>query len=559
MAVSGRNRYPQPFGEYVLIGRLGQGGMGTVHRAEQPRLNRQVALKMCRSDSDEGPPAALVARFRREVRAAGGLDHPNLCPVYDHGVIDGELFFTMPCYEGTTLKRWLAELITLDQRQAARLVAKVARAMQYAHDRGVVHRDLKPSNIMLAGGEPVVLDFGMADVAACTQFTRTGELLGTPAYMAPEQAESGNAAGPFSDVYSLGAILYELLTRELPFTGANHWVVLLNVRDKDPKPPRELRADIDEELERVCLKAMAKKPEDRHPSMAAFAEALEAFYLRDGDASVALVETHFWPPRPSGTPVPVQPWPPQPSESAPSPGGRGAGVQYGVPLATDLELRFAWCPPGVFRMGSPDDERGRFDDEGPQHRVTLTKGFWLGITQVTQAQWRAVMGSNPSNWKGLNLPVEGVTWDDCQSFCQRLGRLTSKKYRLPTEAEWEYAARAATTTAYHFGEDDRRLGEYAWFRDNSGRRTHPVAEKLPNAWGLYDTAGNVWEWCEDWFGAYPEDAVQDPTGDTNGLSRVLRGGSWRYGGARCRAAYRLRLEPDRRRNAVGCRIVLCQE
>jgi len=209
-------------------------------------------------------------------------------------------------------------------------------------------------------------------------------------------------------------------------------------------------------------------------------------------------------------------------------------------------MKFVWIPPGSFLMGSPPGERGRRHNEA-QHLVTLTKGFYLQTTEVTQGQWKEVMGDNPSYFSscGEDCPVERVSWEDVQEFIRRLNqRENSNRYRLPTEAEWEYAARAGSTTAFANGEirdtgcRDPNLDKIGWYCGNSGEKTHPVARKQPNAWGLHDMHGNVWEWCRDWEGDYPSAAVTDPTGPLSGEYRVVRGGSWTRGARRCRSAFR---------------------
>jgi len=209
-----------------------------------------------------------------------------------------------------------------------------------------------------------------------------------------------------------------------------------------------------------------------------------------------------------------------------------------IDLGDGVAMPMVEIKPGRFMMGSPASERDRQDNE-TQHSVTISKAFWLGQTEVTQAEWQAVMGTNPSAFKGdLNRPVETVSWDDAQEFCRRLSQKTGMTFRLPTETEWEYACRAGTTTAYSFGSDPARLVDYAWFDDNAGRSTHPVATKKPNAWGLHDMHGNVWEWCADWYGDYPSGAVTDPQGPRSGSDRVLRGGSWDNHSSFCRASVR---------------------
>ena len=234
-----------------------------------------------------------------------------------------------------------------------------------------------------------------------------------------------------------------------------------------------------------------------------------------------------------------------------------------IPLAEGVELDMIWIKPGTFIMGSPENELGRANDED-QHEVTLTQGYWLGKFEVTQAQYEAVMGKNPSYWywKGADLPVEMVCWNDAMEFCAKLtasekaaGRLPEGyEYTLPTEAQWEYACRAGTTTAFNNGTNIEtkeqidgvcpNLDEVGWYKYNSDEATHPVGQKQPNAWGLYDMHGNVWEWCKDWYGSYPSSAEMDPTGPDSGSDRVMRGGSW-YGSARsCRSAIRIYKYPD---------------
>ena len=217
--------------------------------------------------------------------------------------------------------------------------------------------------------------------------------------------------------------------------------------------------------------------------------------------------------------------------------------ELGVDLGKGIKLEMVLIPAGEFLMGSPDSDKDADADEKPQHRVRITKPFYLGKYLVTQEQWEAVMGSNPSYFKGPKNPVEQVSWEDCQKF---LGKLNAKsaagggKFQLPSEAQWEYACRAGSTTRYCFGDDASKLGDYAWYHANSGDTTHPVGGKKPNAWGLYDMHGNVWEWCQDWYGEgyYAKSPADDPSGPTAGSIRVIRGGGWGLPAGVCRSASR---------------------
>ncbi len=213
------------------------------------------------------------------------------------------------------------------------------------------------------------------------------------------------------------------------------------------------------------------------------------------------------------------------------------------------EMKFAWIPPGTFLMG------GNAVEDNPQHRVTISKGFWMGIFPVTQAQWQAVMGYNPSHFPGPDRPVETVSWDDCQEFCQKLAELTVKPIRLPTEAEWEYACRAGTTSEYFSGNGEDALRKVGWYSPNNKEQTHLVGEtKVANAWGLFDVHGNVWEWCQDYYGQLTSDNTNDPFNLKNGDARVFRGGSWCSDAANCRAAFRNGHAPSRRFGNVGLRV-----
>jgi formylglycine-generating enzyme required for sulfatase activity len=206
-------------------------------------------------------------------------------------------------------------------------------------------------------------------------------------------------------------------------------------------------------------------------------------------------------------------------------------------------IELVWCPPGTFRMGEGDEA----------YRVTLTKGFWLGKYPVTQREWTTIMGSNPSHFKnvGDRAPVENVSWHDAQEFLKKLG----DAFRFPTEAEWEYACRAGSSTAYCFGDDKAQLGDYAWYNENSDRTTHPVGQRKPNPWGIHDVHGNVWEWCQDGYGDYPAGSVTDPTEPPQAVLRVFRGGGW-CGNARfCRSAFRSKSVPTYRRDDLGFRPV----
>jgi formylglycine-generating enzyme required for sulfatase activity len=226
-----------------------------------------------------------------------------------------------------------------------------------------------------------------------------------------------------------------------------------------------------------------------------------------------------------------------------------------------------FIPPGLFRMGSPTNEVGRSTNESPQTQVTLTRGFFMGTYPVTQGQFLAIMGSNPTQFPGnTNRAEDEVTWTQATNYCALLTQQQTaaglippgSQYRLPTEAEWEYACRALTSTEFYYGDDSTytNLANYAWYSANSGNSTQPIGLKLPNPWGLYDMAGNVFEWCADWIGTYPGGSVTDPQGAPTGTERILRGGSWFNSGQFCRSAERESGNPIGSNSNIGFRVVL---
>lgn len=217
---------------------------------------------------------------------------------------------------------------------------------------------------------------------------------------------------------------------------------------------------------------------------------------------------------------------------------------------TEVEMKFAWIPPGRFLRGSSVNH-----SEKPVHRVSITEGFWMGIVPVTQFQFEAVLGYNLSTFRGLDRPVDNVSWFDAQEFCKEFGKLTSRAIRLPTEAEWEYACRAGTTSDYWTGYNFDDLKCAGWYDCNSNRQTQPVGKLAKNPWGLYDVHGNVAEWCQDWYrGYYTAEDQTDPQGQPDGDERVTRGGSWYAAAEFCRAAVRRGHVPSYRSDTVGFRV-----
>jgi formylglycine-generating enzyme required for sulfatase activity len=616
--------------KFRVVRELGRGGMGVIYLAQHRVMDKPVALKVIRPAVLDNPDA--LARFHAEVKAAGRLDHQNIARAHDADQA-GELhFLVMEFVEGVSLAQLLERKGRLPVAGACQCVRQAALGLQHAFEQGMVHRDIKPQNLMLTPkGVVKVLDFGLARLrsegAPGTRLTQLDAFMGTPEYVAPEQATDARQADTRADIYSLGCTLYALLTGRPPFQEDTLVKAVMAHIEKEARPPHELRPEVPPELSAVVAKMLAKDPARRYQRPIEVAQALAPFVKAGGKpvavrgASVSpavkaaeesgspfgglgdtpaptLPATKAKKGRPAKKPAPVAWWK-RPAllagawaalalavgvwlllgvvfrkgetsadtkkvadgkgvaDTKKVADGKGVAGAPPEPLAGDtvtssLGMKFAWIPPGTFLMGGD-----RYDDEKPVHRVRISRGFYLGAYPVTQKQWREVMGDNPSRFTGPDRPVEGVSWDDCQAFCKRLNGRDGKSYRLPTEAEWEYACRAGTTTEYYSGDGEAALKKVGWYAGNSNWETHPVGRLEKNAWGLYDMHGNVWQWCQDWYhGPHDGAAAVDPRGPDFGDYRIQRGGSWGSDAENCRAAYRAWDGPASRTDRVGCRVCL---
>ena len=229
-----------------------------------------------------------------------------------------------------------------------------------------------------------------------------------------------------------------------------------------------------------------------------------------------------------------------------------------IPVKDGICIEMVKVEAGTFMMGATSEMKNPYDDEKPVHQVTLTNDYYMGKYEVTQALWQVVMGKNPSYFKGDNLPVNYVRWKDCQRFISKLNSMTGRKFRLPTEAEWEYAARGGKKSRGYQYSGSSNISDVAWYDGNSGDKTHPVGSKQANELGIYDMTGNVLEWCQDWYGSYYSSSQTNPTGSDSGSARVSRGGGWNCNASYCRLSVRFYYTPDFRLDILGLRLALSE-
>ncbi len=524
----------QQIGPYRLNKFLGAGGFGGVFHASEMVRNtsvKEVAIKVIPESSDD----KLI-----ELTNSRKLEHPNLIKSYAVGEFTflktEMLYLVMELAQGS-LENHIAKA-SLSADEIKNITAQVAQGLNYLHRQNKVHRDLKPGNILKVNQQYKLADFGLIRTLNNKSHTQTVHNSGTIIYMPPE-AFRGDISSAW-DLWSLGIMLIQMTTNQLPYKFNNDinqlMAKVMNCELQIPSLPKEFKPIIE-----GCLQ------KDRKQRWTA-QQVLNALQPVGWNS----------PPSPPPAPAAVKKTIlPIPLIASPTP--------FTEKISNVVTLEMVSLPAGQFIMGSADSDPDAWDAEKPQHQVKVNS-FAIGKYPVTQAQYEAVMGTNPSHFKNnswlknnLQNPVENVSWNDAQAFCQKLSQITGKTYRLPTEAEWEYACRAGTTTRYYFGDDASQLGDYAWYKGNSQNTTHPVGQKKPNAWGLYDMIGNVWEWCEDnWHDNYigaPKDGSAWLTNDND--YPILRGGCWYNGPDGCRSAYRdfSLYRRDGLSNSYGFRVV----
>ena len=623
-------------GKYRVEVYLASGGFGNTYLATDTVFNEKVVVKelyvrgMCGRETDhlnisisltENREAftALQRRFKREANILRRLIHPNIVRVLDLFDENGTSYYVMDLVDGESLSQHMKRTgKPMTEQDVMPLLWQVLDALEAVHAASIWHLDLKPANIMLdRKGNALLIDFGASKQLRSqdgNSLSLSSALAYTPGFASPEQMEQSiERFGAWTDLYSLGATLYNLLTTHQPPSPSE---IVEDAHDALCLPP-----SVSKQMGDLILWLMKPNRRERPQSVADVKQFLGG--------------------------KPVQPSQPRPAQSpSPSPqdhksetddgetvmkGGKNiqekhkqapdtkkakvsskkrmgywlaklaavcgvigavvigvkecggaqqttadtGGSQQTTKAAVtksgdnliltvgDVTYKLVYVDGGTFTMGATREQGSDAEsNEKPSHSVTLSS-YHIGETEVTQALWQAVMGSLPSyissssyDLKGSQRPVCYVSWEDCQRFISRLNSLTGQHFRLPTEAQWEYAARGGIKSRGYKYSGSNYLGSVAWYYDNSSSTTHPVKTKSPNELGLYDMSGNVWEWCQDWYGSYSSGSQTNPTGASSGSGRVSRGGSWLYVAWGCRVSNRCNGTPSGRGGNLGLRLAL---
>ncbi len=583
--------------DYEILSLIGEGGMGEVYLARDTVLDRMVALKRIRDS--ETRDQSFKQRFLNEARIQAHLNDPNIVSLFTCFEDRDVYYIAMEYAPGTTLDEIIKRTGPIPEQRAMHIFRQIAAALDHAHAQGIVHRDVKPSNIIVDvehGDKVKVSDFGIARMMLDGHITRTGTQLGSPYYMSPEQVLAEKDVDHRSDIFSAGIVLYEMLSGKLPYKMDTD--SLYKIHDqilRDPLPDPRLAYEYISEPSITLLNWLTRK--DRNERPASMAQALTAIGQQGPHANP--VPPHTQRPAQAQQQKPQMIKPEVQRQMTPDP-SRNANVPDNVPKASKGTLRWvligamlivgvliaflllkpkaetgspeamagdvSWMvrvEGGTFTMGSNNGDR----DEKPV-REMMVSTFYISPYELTQEEWEKYMPMNRSRFGGSDHPVEGVSWFDAIDYCNKRSQAenltpcysgsgdgmtcdwTANGYRLPTEAEWEYAAKGGPSQASYRYSGSSELPNVGWYDQNSGATTHPVGSKQPNGLGLYDMSGNVYEWCWDRY--FRTELSQDQHKETE---RVTRGGSWNTEAKSCRVSFRSNQRPELTRFDWGLRLV----
>lgn len=589
---------------YTVEKVLGQGGFGITYKVsanlqvENVTIRTYFAIKeffmsdACeRNENDSicysSPVKDKVEESRKDFLAEAqrlnkiSLEHPNIIHVNEVFEANNTVYYVMEYLDAGCLRSYVREHGALSENEALSIMMPIMNAVDYLHQHRMTHLDIKPDNVMLKHdpdtGEiiPVLIDFGLSK-----HYDKNGNPTSTmrasgfsDGYAPVEQYTGIYTFSPQADVYALAATLYYALVGKDPVIAtelseekiraalngkSNHVVSAIVEAMRMHKGERTLSVrKMMQTLDGVSSEPLNKtKQAKTHKTKRIKLEENEAHsektqeWFRNhalwiGGGVLALVGIIFiW-------------YLFSPNSKNLSPFAT-VGETIKIPVKNGINIEMVKVEAGTFMMGATSEMKDPDDEEKPVHQVTLTNDYYMSKYEVTQALWEAVMGSNPSRYKGDNLPVEMVSWNDCQEFISKLNSLTGRKFRLPTEAEWEYAARGGKKSRSYQYSGSSNISDVAWYDGNSGSKTHPVGTKQANELGIYDMSGNVEEWCSDWYGSYSSSSQTNPTGADSRWCRVHRGGRCYDNAWSCRSSYRYCRIPDGPDYNFGLRLVLSE-
>ena len=567
------NNHELQSGKYKIESKIGKGGFGITYRAQwstevtgpMGKMNTTVPVAIKEFFFEEycsreaGSSAVTITsatgreffekfknKLKKEAYILSRLQHPNIVKVLDVFEENNTAYIVMAFVEGLSLKELIQRNGKLDEGTVLKYAGQLCDALEEIHRNKILHLDIKPGNVLIDKNDNVqLIDFGISKQYNELHVETSTTPIGMSKGFAPFEQYSGvKEFTPATDIYSLGATLYNMLTGQIPTESIRRI-------DESLEPVSYFNTQVSADTDKAIMKAMSMKRNDRQQSVEELKKDLHI--------------DHVQPVKSVNFAKPAKPVTDETSIDTP----RYEREIVQVPASTEIpitELPIEWIniPAGAFMMGSPENERERAINEGPHHRVTL-KGFKMSKYAVTFAQYDAFCEATgrekPSDegWGRGNRPVINVSWHDAVYFCMWVGG----SCRLPTEAEWEYACRAGSNTPFYTGDNITTSkanynGKYPYNNYPKGKsqeKTLPVGSFSPNAWGLYDMHGNVWEWCNDWYGSYSITAQTNPQGSNSGKYKIRRGGSWLNYARVCRSAYRSNSTPSYHNDFIGFRVV----
>jgi formylglycine-generating enzyme required for sulfatase activity len=526
---------------YRALRVIGQGGFGKTFLAQdeskpsQPRcVIKQFAFETINPNASQGTLDIAIRLFEQEAKRLDDLGkHPQIPELLSFTIHESKQYLIQEFIDGETLEQELRRVGAFSEQQVRDVLVEVLQILEFVHSKSVIHRDISPDNIIRRRSDQklVLVDFGAAKHATATLLAKTGTGIGKPSYGAPEQMLGKSVFQ--SDLFGLGVTCLHLLTNVEPFTlydvleNEYQWRQFLN--------GKVVSAEFGKLLDRLTAYRVKERP----------SSVIETLQVLQSKAA----------------PVKPAPLPVVPSQTVQAPTSTSSNSLV-LDCGNGMKLELLKVSGGSFWMGSDDDTW-----EQPIHRVNLQE-FLIGKYPVTQAQYQAVIGNNPSSFKGAQNPVEKVSWHDAIAFCQKLSQKTGQKVRLPSEAEWEYAAKGGNQSKGYEYAGSNNLDEVAFYKNNSDSKPHPVGQRKANELVIYDMSGNVWEWClDDWHDSYQakpdrlKNNGNEPWGNVNTNTndhpyRMLRGGSWGSHAYKCRSASRNFDNVTMRSHFYGFRVVL---